>query len=378
MKRVALLTLGILIAFFSTEYIVRYFAPQITVDSILTPWEFSCFTKGSYSWVRLKPNAHCILHSNTNAFPDISVKTNSLGLRNGKIAPKKPGVIRILVIGDSFTMGWGEKEQDSYPRVTETLLQKLLPTKDIEVINAGIPATGTGVYYTFLTQIGLALKPDIVIIGLYPYSDIAFDDNGDIQHGKDNLGLPTFIESQNAYVETLTGTIRYKTMPTKFKIPLLRHSHLAAMVFDRLFPWEHLSTAGDAVSAKPCFFKSQCHDLDTAWEKTFTLLAGIRDQVNKANATLIVMVIPSEMQLHPETAPKYGILIPLLPWDLQVPNKKLRTFFEQNNIAFLDLLTSFASRSADVLYHPFDDHWNTLGHQAAAQDLAEKIKEHIN
>lgn len=76
-----------------------------------------------------KPNKHGILYG-------VEVKTNSRGFRADKDydASKPDNVIRILVLGDSITMGWGVNYKDTYPFILETLLNEN-SSKTYEVIN---------------------------------------------------------------------------------------------------------------------------------------------------------------------------------------------------------------------------------------------------
>lgn len=95
-----------------------------------------------------------------------TVETNKKGLRDEYFKEKPSNdTYRILVIGDSYTFGWGVNESDRY---TE-LLERRLETKggkDYQVINAGIPGWGMKDYYTFLRERGLSYHPDMVIIGI--------------------------------------------------------------------------------------------------------------------------------------------------------------------------------------------------------------------
>lgn len=65
--------------------------------------------------------------------------TNSRGTRGPEIQmPKPPGTFRIVVIGDSITMGSGVRYEEAYPELME---HGLGPTKDgrhVEVINLGL------------------------------------------------------------------------------------------------------------------------------------------------------------------------------------------------------------------------------------------------
>ena len=89
------------------------------------------------------------------------VRTNALGFREPRLpGPKPPGTRRIVVLGDSFTHGYGVEENEAYPRVLEGLLP------GVEVINLGVPATCPLDYAANFEEVGRAYEPDLVLVGL--------------------------------------------------------------------------------------------------------------------------------------------------------------------------------------------------------------------
>src|SRR6266436_2682636 len=49
------------------------------------------------------------------SFEGMSVRTNSLGMRGPEPAPSGPSLLRVAVVGDSFTFGIGVPEEETYP-----------------------------------------------------------------------------------------------------------------------------------------------------------------------------------------------------------------------------------------------------------------------
>src|SRR5262249_3354885 len=96
----------------------------------------------------------------------VPVRTNAAGFRGGPLpGPKPPGVFRIVALGDSFTFGFGVREGQAWP----ARLAKVLGTRTgraVEVVNLGIPGTGPRDYLWHLAHTGLALGPDLVVVGL--------------------------------------------------------------------------------------------------------------------------------------------------------------------------------------------------------------------
>ncbi len=87
--------------------------------------------------------------------------TNSIGVRGPREYPLNPpdGNIRITTFGDSFT--WGQQVRDN-----ETWQEQLTQSNPkFEVINFGISGHGLDQAYIRYLNEGIALSPDIVVIG---------------------------------------------------------------------------------------------------------------------------------------------------------------------------------------------------------------------
>jgi hypothetical protein len=86
--------------------------------------------------------------------------------RDADIQLEKPsGVYRVLVLGDSHTLGYEVAQEQTYSRV----LERHLSTRGrrAEVINAGVAGFGTAEELVFLREEGLRYSPDAVVLGFY-------------------------------------------------------------------------------------------------------------------------------------------------------------------------------------------------------------------
>src|SRR5262249_36964058 len=96
--------------------------------------------------------------------PSWRLTTNSLGIRNEEVSPSKPpSTFRIVVLGDSWTVGVNLALDQTYPRRLANLLAADVPAGHVEVINygaiGGTSETGRG-----LIQRVLDLDPDLVVV----------------------------------------------------------------------------------------------------------------------------------------------------------------------------------------------------------------------
>ncbi len=89
------------------------------------------------------------------------------GYRSGppSLAADHPGVYRVLCVGDSITYGFNVDGDETYPRQLEALLERRYPGRRFEVINAGVPGWSWIQGRRYLELEGLALRPDVVVIG---------------------------------------------------------------------------------------------------------------------------------------------------------------------------------------------------------------------
>ncbi|HLV37165.1 MAG TPA: SGNH/GDSL hydrolase family protein [Spirillospora sp.] len=92
------------------------------------------------------------------------LQTNSAGLRNTDEI--RDGVVRILAIGDSFTYGMYVHNQETFPARLEEVLNQRLENR-VQVLNAGVPGYTIADELSYLLDKGLALEPDVVVLGVY-------------------------------------------------------------------------------------------------------------------------------------------------------------------------------------------------------------------
>ena len=104
----------------------------------------------------------------------IPVDINANGLRGPETTYEKPpNTYRILNLGDSVAMGWGVREEETYGRQLEQLLNEQA-TGDLryEVINAGVPGWNLENELAFLEAEGLKYEPDLILLDLTIVNDI--------------------------------------------------------------------------------------------------------------------------------------------------------------------------------------------------------------
>lgn len=91
------------------------------------------------------------------------LRTNPQGFRcrHAFEKPKRGGLRRVLLFGDSFTAGEGVSDGYRYG----DLLEELVP--DLEVYNFGMPATGTDQHYLIYRECAREIEHDLLIIAVF-------------------------------------------------------------------------------------------------------------------------------------------------------------------------------------------------------------------
>src|SRR4029077_10465501 len=99
------------------------------------------------------------------------LRINSLGFRGPDPVPKRPGVSRVLVLGDSFVSAFNMEEKDTFVSVLESLLRNS-HVPDVEVINAGTPGYGTWHEVQSLRDLSGVVQPDLGVLCVYLGNDL--------------------------------------------------------------------------------------------------------------------------------------------------------------------------------------------------------------
>ncbi len=121
----------------------------------------------------LKPGAS---GNHSRAMPDgknVEIPTiiSTQGLRDREYGPPSPGEFRILMLGDSFTFGWGMEVEKGMAKALERRFHDAGFT-NVSVINGGVGSYGPWQERYFLEERCLPLKPNLVLHQLFPGNDI--------------------------------------------------------------------------------------------------------------------------------------------------------------------------------------------------------------
>ncbi len=162
-----LLALGVPLLLFGGEIVfrLRYFCPQAMFD-------FARFNPANLVYVPglIKESRDPVLgYDLTPNFrgymKGYPVRINGDGYRDREFSVEKPdGVYRIVVVGDSVTMGSGVAVEQVYTRRIEQILNARQDQVRVEVYNLGIGGTDPLQMVRRIEVDGLRYKPDLVLL----------------------------------------------------------------------------------------------------------------------------------------------------------------------------------------------------------------------
>ncbi|MBN1353548.1 MAG: hypothetical protein JW994_02620 [Candidatus Omnitrophica bacterium] len=175
----------------------------------------------------LKPNSRFRLIASKKNEYNVPVCINNFGFRGKDILKnKRPGVARIMVMGDSFTFGVGARENETIPFLIEERL--LAKGREAEVINAGFGHYSPLLHYLKLKDEYMEFKPDMVIY-LFDFSDLADDWRFERNLVYDKFGRivrcdPAFVDGRRDW---------WKTMRIHSKLCVYIHNKVVRL-FDKI------------------------------------------------------------------------------------------------------------------------------------------------
>lgn len=251
--------------------------------------------------------------------------TNALGFRDEEFAvAPRDGELRVLALGDSFTFGLGVRLDLAWPQVLEASLQNDLAPRPVEVIVAGWPNTAPQDYAPWFAEDGLALRPDVVVLGLClndmaPVPMLAFP--------APEVGEPWLGGASALLVRVQQALAAQRA---RSAVP----DHSASLRADPK-PWE-LCRAG---------------------------ILAIRAAAEQAGARFVLAILPMMSGLG-DAYPYAGM------------HAEAARFAAEHGVTCIDLLPEFDDLTDDeVQVHPLDQHPNHVGHARIARGVRAFLEE---
>jgi lysophospholipase L1-like esterase len=140
---------------------------------VVDPLGISHLEEAARLWMAYVPDPDLVFRLPAHlegTYQGVTISTNALGFRDREIEPKKEGELRILLLGDSITFGYGVPIEETYGRKLESILISQLD-RPVRTVNAGMGGYNTVQEYALLANHGSAIDPDVVTL-LYLPNDV--------------------------------------------------------------------------------------------------------------------------------------------------------------------------------------------------------------
>jgi lysophospholipase L1-like esterase len=348
---------------------------------------------------RLKPGTYHI--KAPNRFMKHAITINEYGCRGQEITPeRRDGVTRIIILGDSFTYGQINSQDEIFPSKLEDLLNGGGDEPVFEVLNAGVMGYGNAQEWLLMKRLaGSGIIGDVYLVMLFT-NDIL--DNMHLRYAdlSENPYQPGYSLDDDGRI-FLEHPVRKRHQAAKnphretTKRP--RRAKLARVIKIRIESF--LQTKPDWIRALnrigfdvefpriPGLLNAWYHDdvLERGVPLMKALLHEMQEEAARMDATLLVSLIPSQIQIYSEV---YGPmlertftgneLIDRFMSDQQRPQRTVQSICDELGIPFLDLYPVLHDNNNRSFYIPREGHFNANGHDIVARSLEGFVRDHIS
>lgn len=288
------------------------------------------------------------------------VRFNALGFRDHERGIEKPpDNYRIVILGDSFPAALQVAMDEAFPQILERqLAAEVSPGQIIEVINMATDGYGTAQELLAFRQLSKQLRPDLVLLFVFPYNDLG--DNS--------------VEAGTHYLSVRCGRPHFGMQNGVLSRLELEHPLARSPLLER---WLRKSRIYSNFVSKPPYlfpgfmngdtlYRDPPEGVEDAYELTSKLIALLAQEVADAGSAFAAVLVPDKHQIL-----RRFRNVEML--DVERPEKRLGGVMRAQAIHYLDLQPVLRSEAANgaQLYFELDAHFNPEGHQLVAKYLHE-------
>lgn len=313
--------------------------------------------------------------------------SNSQGFRDRERTLQRTSAApRILAVGDSFTWGAGVSYDEAFVTLVEQALQAAVP--GTEVMNLGVPAWGPDEELHLLRTYGIQFNPDLVLLNVFVGNDIQ-NKRGDDMNRPDILivgGHSYYVHRNGNWVHDVLGPDRWylyhdmRYLIVRARAALLKVVERATGQDDRrtnaasdMPPLVSRRQYLQAIHERSDIYrKVSTPFFEYHWKLTQATFSEIHQLLSGRGIRLVIVLLPEHVQIDRDLQEEYLAAFHQSPedYDFLQPQRLLREWCAQNQVASLDLLQSFGSQqSPSDLYFTNDFHFSVKGHALAAATI---------
>lgn len=289
---------------------------------------------------------------------NVVYRINSFGFRDKERSLEKPAdTFRILMLGDSFTEGWGVSQDKTFSALLEAKLNNL-SAKHFEVINMGVASYSPLLEYLQIKNIGLKFNPDMVILN---FDDTDFADD-------------TAYEALTTYDENHIPLSVRATFPERFKQIVDRLQQINAGELHLLNADNNRNVYMSFFEKHSVLFRELFSKKDIFGDVNGTLREPQPEEfiLPERNISLISDMLKSE---------DVSFVLTLYPYKNHLLSNNntgyfstLQKFGDQNGIKVLNLLPLFETKNPGDLYFNHDMHGTVKFHELVANGIYDYLQ----
>jgi len=333
------------------EGFVRIFAPEPIVPRYVTAADYG---------VRMNIPGARYQHFTPDA--TVEYRINEAGFRaDQEYSVQKPAdACRVLMLGDSFMVGYEVELEDSIPHRVQSLLADA--GMDCEVINMGVSGFGTAEMLVALEHSGLDYSPDIVV---FQWHGTDFQDN--VRADLYRLSEDELHQTADAYLPAVN--LRKALMMLPLYPFVIQHSQLYSALRE---------TAALRVKAALAQLRAPGKSAPEAAESE----ASAADVPAEATAPYAVRLAARLLERAKELANANGAQFYLLDIPYKTSTGGARSTLRRFDRQALDglavvtteqALNRHAAEGAQLYYENGHGHFTPLGYSIVAQEMASAI-----
>jgi hypothetical protein len=364
-RRLMLSGMGLIVGLILAEVGLRLWAPpgvSFVLDATTSTFEPGMFQEDPVLLQRLAPSSTTTVRSVQG---DRVVQTNALGMRGPQLQDKALDDIRVLALGDSFTLGLQVDHADTWASKLGQRLSESLSTR-VEVLNAGMVGYGTRQATRRLEELASVTEADAAILLFYLGNDL-----------RDNIRYPRLKQARLAPPPQNPPPEPPQTKD--WQRALARGSHLVA----HLLAW--MQTRSVADDFRLMEYQDEMRPyvdpgrLEGLIPLTKTALQDFGRSCKNAGIPCMIVLAPPAYAVHTDrlsaTFEAFGLDPSAV--DLDAPAKAVIKA-APIGMPVLDLSSSMRAVAAErAMYLTFDPHWSAQGHAVAAEIMTTAVAQMV-
>jgi hypothetical protein len=336
----------------------------------------------------------------------VLVETTDKGLRDLARNYEKPDdIFRIVVLGDSYMEAAHVEDAAMFCRV----LEQSFPGQHVETVNLGVGGYATVAQWRYLLEEGFKYDPDLVLLAFYAENDVYGNspELSKIFWKEDNVryfGQPYAAWNEEAQTlefippDYARSMAEFDERIAKYSITLDRLDGLTKSVVSHL--WKRLvdsirtrvrAPGYDLTIHFGCYLENFDHVAQSpdeglsqaeyealwneAWALTYRTLEAIAQACEEREVPFAFFNAPSQIQFQVRYLEAVKDRYPDFDLNVDLPEERLGSFAQENDIPFLNLLPAFREVEAESggLNYRRDSHWTAKGHRLAAETVAQQL-----